>query len=165
MNRLITSCIVAVVAALGTTACSATPSDPASTTPTAEAAADPTTVAPTTADPEAAEPTSATATTPASESTSTAQSLSAACLSMAGPMAEANEKMQEITSVGTVDAQDAVDSWSALVEAYGSVAETEVDSSWANCGPFIKYPSSIVYLEDYGHTSLRIEIEVLGPVV
>jgi hypothetical protein len=45
-------------------------------------------------------------------------------MSMAGPIAEASEKMSEIASIATTDPQSAVDTWSALVEAYESVAGT-----------------------------------------
>lgn len=42
---------------------------------------------------------------------------------MAGPIAEASQKMSEIASVATSDPQSAVDAWSTLVEAYRSVAD------------------------------------------
>jgi len=109
MNRSIVSPVVAMVAALAMTACSGTPADTASTTP-----AD----APTTA------ASSATPATSSDADAGTEQSVAEACLSMADPIAEASEKLSEIASVGTGDAQSAVDSWSTLVEAYRSVADT-----------------------------------------
>lgn len=109
MNRSIVSPVVAMVAALAMTACSGSPADTASTTP-----AD----APTTAAASAAPATSS------DVDTGTEQSVAEACQSMAGPIAEAGEKLSEIASVGTGDPQSAVDSWSTLVDAYRSVADT-----------------------------------------
>ncbi|MHA6511533.1 hypothetical protein [Tessaracoccus sp. Z1128] len=110
MNRSILSSVVAMVASLAMTACSGSPADTASTTPDD---------APTT--------TAAASAAPATSSdadTGTEQSVAEACMSMAEPIAEAGEKLSEIASVGTGDPQSAVDSWSTLVDAYRSVADT-----------------------------------------
>jgi len=108
MNRRIATPVIAMAAALAMTACSGSPADTTSTAP-----ADAATTAPSAA--------------PATSSDADAgadQSAAEACLSMAGPIAEAREKLSEIASVGLGDPQAAVDSWSTLVEAYRSVVDT-----------------------------------------
>lgn len=123
MNRSLVSPVVAVLAALALAACSGTPAD----TTDATSSDAPTTVAApvdTTVD---AAPSSQPAPAPATSSEAAVgaeQSVAQACLSMAGPISEAAEKMSEIASVVTTDPQSAVDTWSALVEAYESVAGT-----------------------------------------
>lgn len=135
MNRLIVSAVIVATTVLGVSACSEGSGD--SPTPAASATA---TAVPTTADPTtpAVEPTSAAPTTPAAEptspapatpaaDTSTVQSVTAACMSLVGPMLEASQAMSEIASATAIDAQSAVDSWSTLVDAYRAVAETVVN--------------------------------------
>lgn len=123
MNRSLVSPVVAVLAALALAACSGTPAD---TTDATSSDAPTTAAAPveTTVD---AAPSSQPAPAPATSSDAAVgaeQSVAQACLSVAGPISEAAEKMSEIASVVTTDPQSAVDTWSALVEAYESVAGT-----------------------------------------
>lgn len=123
MNRRTVAPVIAVLAALTLTACSGNPTDTGPTTPADTATnAAPSTIETTTDAPPSTEPVAASPTS--SDSAPDAeQSLAQACLSMAGPIAEASQKMSEIASVATSDPQSAVDAWSTLVEAYRSVAD------------------------------------------
>lgn len=113
MNRRIAGATT-VILLLGMTACSGSPSEPATSAP--EAAAPTTT---------AAAPTSAPAETADSE-----QSVIQACSELTGPMAEASSAMSQIANAGTSDPQAAVDSWTVLANAFGefgdSVSNAEV---------------------------------------
>lgn len=122
MNRRIAAWVVAGVVALGLAACSGgsdEPEEPADAAPAAPA--EPAAEEP--AEPEAEEPEETEE--PAEEEE---QSVAVACTSMAGPMAEASEKMQELNSDPAGDPQDAVDTWTALVDAFESISETVTNS-------------------------------------
>lgn len=114
MNRRIAAWMTAAVAVFGLTACSGTPS--ATTAPPAPATTAPATSAP-------AEPATPAPSTPAEEPNAD-QSVAQACVSLAGPMAEASAAMAELASVSTTDAQTAVDTWTALVDAFGKFSES-----------------------------------------
>ncbi|MFT3877713.1 MAG: hypothetical protein QM708_15025 [Propioniciclava sp.] len=111
MKRVLTTCAVAAVAALGLSACSGAPG--ASTTPSTPAA------------PAAsATPTPANTTSAPAQTSSGTQSVQAACLSLAGPLTDANTEMSKLASVSSNDPQSAVDSWTALVNAFASFKDT-----------------------------------------
>ncbi len=101
MNRRIAAWPIAVVTMLGLAACSGSPS------------AAPATSAPVTTAPS----------TPVA-GTSAGQSVSEACISMAGPLAEASTAMAKIASVDKADAQSAVKTWTTLVDAFRKVADS-----------------------------------------
>lgn len=126
MKSRIAACAIATVSLIGLTACSSG-SESANPTPTATAAP---TLEETT--PPAPEPT-----TPAATSDSAEQSVEAACLDMAGPMAEASGKMYELSEEPT-DAQNAVDSWTALTDAFGDISNDVTN-------PEMKAASTAVY--------------------
>lgn len=117
MNRRIAAWALAAVTLLGLTACSGNPA---------------TTTAPPT-------PTDTAATAPSKDKTaSQGQSVSEACLSMAGPLAEASAAMAKIASISANDAQSAVDVWSELVDAFRTVSETVAN-------PEVKDAAGLVY--------------------
>lgn len=102
MKRRITALALAA-AVFGLSACSGNPS-PAEQTPVAEV------------------PVSA----PEDSAGPDAETLQA-CRDLAGPFSEASSAMAEIASGGETSRQDAVDMWTALVDALGSVADSASD--------------------------------------
>lgn len=105
MNRRLTTWTLVAVAALGLTACSAP----------AEKSPEPATTSAAPAE-----------TTPAAEPT-TEQTVAEACTAMAGPLQKASATMAELAQAGT-DPQSAVDSWTALVDAYQELTDTVTNS-------------------------------------
>lgn len=103
MPRHLAAWTTAVVAVVGLTACSSAAS---STSP-----------------PAVTSPTTAVATAPTSDEGS-GQSVAAACASMSGPLADASAAMSKIASAGASSPQTAVDTWTELVKAFDSVANT-----------------------------------------
>ncbi|NLE96691.1 MAG: hypothetical protein GX596_01710 [Propionibacterium sp.] len=120
MKRTMPIASVLVAALVGLTACSdgatADESTPVADETTASAEAEPAPVEEESTTPEEQQPTE--------EAAGTGQSLSDACLSMAGPMAEASAAMSELASVATSEPQAAVDAWTEMVNAFRSVADS-----------------------------------------
>ncbi|HET8928854.1 MAG TPA: hypothetical protein VFN24_13625 [Microbacterium sp.] len=101
MNRRILTWTFVAVAALTLAGCSAGSSTGSTTDPVASAS-------------QPAQP---------AETAATDQSVSDACLTMAGPLQEASNAMAKLADVAT-DPQSAVDAWTALVDAYQAVSDT-----------------------------------------
>ena len=112
MNRRIAACAIAAATILGLTACGGG-SDSSSDSSTTSAPTTPPAAA-------TSAPAAPAATTPAEEP-ATGQTVSEACIAMSGPVAEAGGKMVELAQAPT-DAQNAVDSWTALVDAFGEIS-------------------------------------------
>jgi len=123
MNSRIAACAVAAITMLGLTACSAGPSVTTATpAPSTAAAAEPTAAAP----------------SALAEEPGTDQAVTEACLGLAAPMVEASVAMQKIATIGSDDPQSAVDSWTALVNAFQKFAKSAAN-------PKVKAAATRVY--------------------
>lgn len=108
MIRQVISGTIGLVAMFGLTACAS--GQPGTTAPTSPAPA-----------------------TSAPAATETEQTVRAACMELAEPISEANQKLAEIMSLDTSNPQNAVDAWSTLVDAFAefqdSVSNPEVKAA------------------------------------
>ncbi|GAA4898521.1 hypothetical protein GCM10025789_15570 [Tessaracoccus lubricantis] len=135
MNRRIGTSIIAAMAALGLAACSGTTGD--STTPTASVeapATDTTTTADTGSESPSVDESTESGADPSTESASSSpsgtdaqQTVQDACQSISGPLEDASRAIADIASVATADPQVAVDTWTELVEAYRTAADSVVN--------------------------------------
>ena len=99
MNRRIAALTIAAVSLLGLTACSSTSGGTSGETSAPSSSA------------------------PTETAAASEQTVAEACVSMAGPLQEASTTMGNLAQASS-DPQAAVDSWTALVDAYQKVADT-----------------------------------------
>ena len=143
MNRRIAAIAIAALSLTGLAACSGGDDSTSGTSNTTTPAQTPKEAAPTEPAPEPTTP--APAENPAEKDT---QDISAACIDMAAPMAEASGKMLEIYNE-PIDAQATVDSYTALVDAFADISSSVTNAE-------IKAAATTVY-EDV--TSFRDSLQ------